>query len=568
MEAETYTHFRMVVPADVARIPDLRSRFIEYLEGLEIRLDTIEGWKLCATEAVTNAIVHGSERNPEKSIVVEWWSEGDAVRFAVADSGSGPPESLTRQPTLPEDLAESGRGLFIMDAFADEVRHWRSEKGYRLELARRVNSSKRLASNPEMERVLDELSSCYEGLSLFYRLGENLIAMENIARFVEQCMEDVLLAHDYNFFGVQTHPEIPESLSSQLAGISYVNPDESLTAALAQLLRNPEEIIWDESGVSAELPRKLTARCGAGCLLPIQSGGAVYGVLIAAHQEGERAILAAELNNLRTLSDIFGIAFSRMHLQEIRDAQQQSLRELEIATQIQKQLLPISEPPQSTKWEMIIHRLSALEIAGDFAEAVFDSEGNLVMTVIDVMGKGVSAALLAIIYRTALNQILKTPQPLPETLRNINRTLCEQLGDMTMFVTCSLVRVSSDCRYLEHVNAGHCPTIILDAQGEVRQIGASGPPLGLFLDSEYTTDRIELTGRESLLIVTDGCYEWSLGEEIFGWDAFRDFAVAQIKENPRLLWEHLQQLSKEKGSSDLKTLNDDETLLFWRLRTS
>ena len=150
------------IPADAKQVGPIRARFIEFLLSLGIDDTEKEGWKLVFTEAVNNAIEHGSKNDPEKTVTICWWSTKTSVYIETQDQGKGPNVSKTEAPALPEDpLSESGRGLFIIDNFADKLTHWYSKEGYILRICKNYKHlNDVMPQNAEMDAILEELSDC------------------------------------------------------------------------------------------------------------------------------------------------------------------------------------------------------------------------------------------------------------------------------------------------------------------------------------------------------------------------------------------------------------------------
>ena len=239
-------------------------------------------------------------------------------------------------------------------------------------------------------------------------------------------------------------------------------------------------------------------------------------------------LVASSVNNQRTMADIFAIAIARFSLQKERDNQMLKARELDIATDMQNKLLPILPTSSYPNGEVFIYRNAVESVAGDFAETYVDDAGNTLLLIFDVMGKGVIASLLATVARTAFGIALrkqrKMYQPdLDQVMEEMNRELRRQLGDMVYFITCTLIRISRDGMHYEHVNAGHCPTIIYSDGIVVEELGASAQPLGMFDEVNYTVDTGTLPRGSYIVLVTDGCYEWRKGMQIYGWPLFKIF---------------------------------------------
>lgn len=77
---------------------------------------------IALTEAVNNAITHGNELNPNKTVFLSVGGDSKSVEFEIKDEGCGFDFANVPDPTLPENLEKlSGRGVFLMKNLADEV---------------------------------------------------------------------------------------------------------------------------------------------------------------------------------------------------------------------------------------------------------------------------------------------------------------------------------------------------------------------------------------------------------------------------------------------------------------
>jgi serine/threonine-protein kinase RsbW len=97
-------------------------------------------------EALANAIKHGNKLSPDKRVFVRIEVNGsDELKIAVEDQGQGFDPSGIDDPLAPQNLMrESGRGVFYMRNFMDEVRFVKAEGGgTRIELIKRVSKGGR-----------------------------------------------------------------------------------------------------------------------------------------------------------------------------------------------------------------------------------------------------------------------------------------------------------------------------------------------------------------------------------------------------------------------------------------
>lgn len=102
--------------------------------------ETVYWVGMAMREAMANAIKHGNKLNPEKRIHVQMRLSDAELTISVEDEGEGFNPAQLPDPTDPENLLRSsGRGVFYMRHFMDEVRFERGQRGgTRIELVKRV----------------------------------------------------------------------------------------------------------------------------------------------------------------------------------------------------------------------------------------------------------------------------------------------------------------------------------------------------------------------------------------------------------------------------------------------
>ncbi len=344
---------RYTIPADTSLVSTLRKRFIDSISNGELNDSDLAQWTLVFSELVFNAIFHGAKNNPDHSINVEWSITQNSIILGALDPGQGPADEALKSPSLPSDpTAESGRGLFILHDFADELRHSRGTHGFFLEVVKYYPSQGLpLPGNPEIDSVIDELSSCYESLSVFHRLTENLIESGNLRDFIGSSLDEFLSLHPLDtifFLGSST---LPERVREALNKANWFLDQEDADPTLRTLGTLTRETVWEnfEDLTRQNITFKSLSSVGAGCVFPIVAGGIHFGALIALRKHSISSVQRRSLGTLRTLADLCGIACANTHLSNIRDESQKDLRELEIAVDIQKALLPIIPPPKSDR---------------------------------------------------------------------------------------------------------------------------------------------------------------------------------------------------------------------------
>jgi len=538
---------RYTIPADVSLVDPLCQCFLATISIGEVPEKDLDAWRSAFHELAVNAIIHCAKNDPTQAIHVEWSITQNEVMLAIQDPGTGVPDEALASPSLPEDpMSEGKRGLYIIAKCVDHLRAWRGPAGFRLELVKSYpGGGLPQPAHPEtdsvLNSVLDELSSSFECLTVFRRLTGNLIISANLREFIGSSLDEFLSLHPLDrifFLGAHTLPETIRDILHTAPWFLDQNDADPTLRSLGTLAR---ETVWEdfEDLSRQNIDVRSLHSVGAGCVFPIVAGDIRFGSLIALRKPRVSESKSRSHSTLRTLSNLWAIACSNAHLTNLRDESQKGAHELEIAVNIQKALLPIVQPPTSSNWHVAIYQESSLTIAGDYAIAKTDAAGNLVVAMIDVMGKGVSAALLASIFRTAFEMSLHIPSS-SAILETINKTLCTQLGDLTMCITCAIARVSADGSTLDHASAGHCPTFFYQSDGTRTFLHPSGAPLGLLPGISYTGDHLTLTGGERLVFITDGCYEWDRHEQDFGWEHFVEHMDHDRTTPPDELWTHLR----------------------------
>ena len=117
--------------------------FVNYF-CLDLKLDEekIPGILLAVTEATTNAMIHGNKCDETKSVKISAKVENNNLVIAVKDEGHGFDPGVVPDPTKPENLLkDSGRGLYLMRIYMDELKYNVTPSGTETILVLRINSN-------------------------------------------------------------------------------------------------------------------------------------------------------------------------------------------------------------------------------------------------------------------------------------------------------------------------------------------------------------------------------------------------------------------------------------------
>jgi len=187
-------------------------------------------------------------------------------------------------------------------------------------------------------------------------------------------------------------------------------------------------------------------------------------------------------------------------------AQELGRRELEMARDVQRRLLPPSEVA-GPGWEVVARCLPARVVAGDFYDVLRRADGSVDVVVADVAGKGFAASLIMASVKAML-PFVTAEGGVAESLTHLNHRLALELGRHE-FVALALARYRPSERQVELANAG-APDPYLVRPGQPPQpLSVPGPrlPLGIRPQVAYASRMVEVAADDRLLLLTDGLPE-------------------------------------------------------------
>ena len=122
--------YKLEITSDPANLITVEE-FINFA-AIEAGLDSarMPGLMLAMTEGTTNAIIHGNKKDPEKLVHITAVITDTTLTFHITDEGRGFEPNDVPDPTEPENLLkDSGRGLYLMRIYADELKYNITDKG-------------------------------------------------------------------------------------------------------------------------------------------------------------------------------------------------------------------------------------------------------------------------------------------------------------------------------------------------------------------------------------------------------------------------------------------------------
>ncbi|HEX5704193.1 MAG TPA: SpoIIE family protein phosphatase [Pyrinomonadaceae bacterium] len=239
--------------------------------------------------------------------------------------------------------------------------------------------------------------------------------------------------------------------------------------------------------------------------VPLGVGENVFGIIYADSPIAEGRFTEDHLKVLTTLASVAAIRVENARLTEEQFERERLERELQVASEIQQRFQPASAP-QVPGYELQGISFPCYEIGGDYYDFIHKGNGNLVVALGDVSGKGTAAALLMSSLHAAVHAQFDTHNSLAETISSINRYLVESIP-ANRFVTLFYADLNPKTGELAFLNAGHNPPLIVHASGTMEQLAAGGLPLGIMADADFREGRTTLNAGDVLVIYSDGVSE-------------------------------------------------------------
>ena len=195
--------------------------------------------------------------------------------------------------------------------------------------------------------------------------------------------------------------------------------------------------------------------------------------------------------------------------------------ELNLATRIQTAMLPNVFPafPDRPEIDLYASMDPAREVGGDFYDFYFIDEDHLCLSVADVSGKGIPAALFMMITKVILQSCAMLDQSPAEILNKTNEAICSKNPE-DMFVTVWIGILELSTGRLTAANAGHeYPAIRQPDGGFVLYKDPHGLVVGCMPGVTYREYTVQLQPGSKLFVYTDGVPEATdAGNELFGTD--------------------------------------------------
>ncbi|MFQ3639924.1 MAG: SpoIIE family protein phosphatase [Chloracidobacterium sp.] len=277
---------------------------------------------------------------------------------------------------------------------------------------------------------------------------------------------------------------------------------------LAKLRREPEPFDLDPESTDG-IPygkHPTIRRLDSNLLVPLVSGDNLLGVFSLGPKLSGEPYTGEDKSLLMAVAESVALRLDNAQLVRRLTAEATLRREMEIARDMQQQLLPAA-PPAMSGLDVIGVSLPASDVGGDYYDFFVLGPRRLAVAIGDVTGHGVSSGLLMALAKGGLqNQVRNDAHP--SSVMTAMNQLIAASGSKRDLMTLTYAVIDADAQSIELANAGHPFAYhYQSATGRVVAIEYSAYPLGVRTNGHYPTQQLTYQAGDTVVFYTDGLVE-------------------------------------------------------------
>ena len=326
-----------------------------------------------------------------------------------------------------------------------------------------------------------------------------------------------------------------------------------------RVVETGEAVMWSTLDGSTKSLKAI----GALCLLcvPLMYHGELKGVIYVDSRLTVQVFGPPHKALMSAIADIAVIALENARLFEEMVEKERMKRELEVAQEVQRNLLP-NGTPHFPGWEFATFWQPAREVSGDFFDFILLDGEHLGLVIADVSDKGMPAALFMAMSRSVVRNTVSLQGEPAESITRANHLICEDAAN-GMFVSLAYAEIDTEGHVIM-VNAGHNAPLLLRAEAaDIETLHRTGMVLGLFDTETFEQRIISMQSGDILIMYTDGVTEaTNSSDHEFGLDRLLEvvhkYRTQPLRDIVRVLRAELE------AFTDARPPFDDITLLMAR----
>ncbi len=237
-------------------------------------------------------------------------------------------------------------------------------------------------------------------------------------------------------------------------------------------------------------------------------------------------------------------------------------RDLALAKQVQASLVP--KHLDTAEIDAAVEYLPMMGLGGDFADIYSDSQGRIYLTVTDVTGHGVSAALIVNRVCSEIRKLVRDGLEPAEMLYELNTFFCDSFDKTGMYLTSQFIRVDTISSELIYAGSAHPAALLCsERENQIVELPSQNMIIGFEKKQEFIQDKINYSPGDVLLMYTDGVIEAENKEKTnFGLQALKESLGANCQHSCLSILKSIVKNVKNHSNGNLK---DDIILLIARM---
>ena len=275
--------------------------------------------------------------------------------------------------------------------------------------------------------------------------------------------------------------------------------------------------------------RRTQSRVRAVLAVPLRVDNRITGMLAVTNRTPGRQWTADEIQLLEIVAansaGVIEQARLRVEAEKTKELEREKElmeRELHYAREIQMSLVPAA-PMICGPWEIHGKVVPARQVGGDYYDFFPLGEGRFGVTIADVSGKGVPAALMMANVQGLMRAFCNGDRELTQAVSQVNRSVTRAASG-GKFITMFYAEVDYSRGVVRYTDAGHNYPLLRRADGSLEDLTQGGYFLGLFDDAVYESGEVPFAPGDALLLYSDGISEATDSRgQLYGEDRLRAY---------------------------------------------
>lgn len=334
---------------------------------------------------------------------------------------------------------------------------------------------------------------------------------------------------------------------------------------LREAIANCDVTRFNKAIVKEEIDKDFEslAKIGIVLVIPMQIKGETKGLILLGGRLNKLPYSQSDIEYASSVGSLAIISIENSRLFKEALEKQRLEKDLEIARTIQKNLLP-DVIPGLKHFDISAFNNSAKQVGGDYYDIVKLDNGNTVVAIADVSGKGVQAALLMANVQAFLKSICKQNIDLDKASNLINDLVSENTVGGS-FITFFWGVLNDETKELTYVNAGHNPPLLI-RNNEIIKLKTGGMILGVMQTIiPYQSEVVKLQSGDTIVLFTDGVTEaMDINNEEYSDERLEELVLKISGENSDEILESIKKDVAEYTTGAIQS--DDITCLILKVK--